>query len=265
LISVSKSFLPDQNLTDVQFWDDYWSHYSLPCRVNLSNSFDRCLARALKESLSDRQYETVLEVGCAPGKWLAFLHRELGLLPSGIEYSRIGLDVTKKNFDMLGIKYDSLWEGNFLELPVKEQFGVVLSLGFVEHFTDAKPIIKRHIEWLKPDGLLVIGIPNFKGIYKHLQAVLDMSILEKHNLDIMELSYFKNIASEYGLSVKQIGYIGSFEPFLPIPKPGISDVFQFGVKVFLRVSAYVRKLRILDHINNRFLSSYILAVYQKLA
>jgi SAM-dependent methyltransferase len=250
-------------LTEVKFWDNYWANCRLPNVVDYEFSFDRCLAKELKESLRGYCNKTILEIGCAPGKWLAFFQKELELLPSGIEYSRVGLDATKKNFDMLDIKYGSMWEGDFLRIPVIDQFDIVLSLGFVEHFDDPKAVIKQHVEWLKPGGLLIIGVPNFKGIYKHLQSILDKSIIEKHNLDIMELSYFSNIACECGLSVKQVNYIGSFEPFLPIPKPGIANVSQLVVKVLLRAFIYARKLRFLDHINHRLLSSYILAVYQK--
>lgn len=228
-----------------------------------ANSFDRCLARELKELLAEHHGKTILEIGCAPGKWLAFFESELGLLPSGIEYSPVGLRVTKSNFETLGVKYGSLWEGDFFEIPVCDKFDIVLSLGFIEHFPDVGPVITRHAEWLKPGGLLIVGVPNFRGIYKPLQSVLDRSILDRHNLNIMEMPYLRSIGGQCGLLVERMRYIGSFEPYLPIPQPGIANLQQFVVKAFLRLSIHVRKMRFLDRINNRFLSSYILTVYRK--
>ena len=77
-------------LTEVKFWDQYWANCILPSTINYSDSFDRCLAQALKENISGAVGD-VLEVGCAPGKWLAFMNAEFGLKPNGIEYSEAGM------------------------------------------------------------------------------------------------------------------------------------------------------------------------------
>lgn len=88
-------------LTEVKFWDSYWANCRLPSVVDLNFSFDRCLAKSLKNLLSGCAGE-VLEIGCAPGKWLAYLNKELGLMPSGIEYSDAGLAATKKKGNQRG-------------------------------------------------------------------------------------------------------------------------------------------------------------------
>lgn len=255
--------LGGMELTDTNFWDDYWSKYKLPCKVDNSFSFDRCMARELKRLLTKCK-GSVLEVGSAPGKWLAFLNQEIGLLPSGIEYSSVGNEKTIENFKLLGISNrGNLWEGDFLTIHPQQQFDVVMSLGFIEHFDNVEEIMRQHLLWVKPNGLLVIGIPNFKGIYYPIQRILDKTLFYKHNLDIMSFEFFRKTAEHFSLLIESLSYIGGFEPALPIAKPGIHNVQQFIVKGLLFMFSWIRRLRIFDNINNKYISSYILCVYKK--
>ncbi len=82
-------------LTEDTFWDRYWENVTIPSCVDLKFSFDRCLAKVLLEQLKDKRGD-LFEVGCAPGRWLAFLSECLGLAPHGIEYSSAGKELTKK-------------------------------------------------------------------------------------------------------------------------------------------------------------------------
>lgn len=249
-------------LTEVKFWDEYWANCNLPNKVDFTFAFERCLALNLKTLLANCSGD-ILEIGCAPGKWLAFLSEELGLTPSGIEYSSAGMLATKKNFEMLNLSCGEIWSGDFFQLPPVKEFNVVMSLGFIEHFSNVDEVIERHLQWLKPGGTLVLGVPNFRGIYRTIQTILDKTVLEKHNLDIMTPEYFEKIASRYGLEMVSAGYLGSFEPSLPIAQKGPSSFQQLIVKAFIRITKAIRERVIFDNLNNPFISSYILAVYKK--
>jgi len=248
-------------LTDIQFWENYWANCKLPSVINYKFSFERCLADQLNKALVGSSGE-ILEVGCAPGKWLAFAAQELGLKPSGIEYSKAGMEATLNNFSLLGIEPGFVEYGNFLEIKPHKKFDIVMSLGFIEHFNMVDDIVEKHIGWLKNDGRLVLGIPNFRGVYYILQKILDHTLLNKHNLGIMNLTYFYHLVERYSLTPIFIDYVGSFEPTLPIGKTGIMNLQQFLVKTFLRIMVYLRRVSLFDHLNNRIISSYILAVYQ---
>src|SRR2546425_9134517 len=253
----------EQELTDVEFWDEYWSHFKLPISVDLSFSFDRCLAKVLKEQLIACSGGTVLEIGCAPGKWLAFLSNELELKPNGIEYSNKGVVSTERNFELLGLSYGRIILGNFLSLRPECSFDVVISLGFIEHFTNVDEIIEKHLEWLKQGGYLVLGVPNFRGINFLIQAALDISIIEKHNLDIMELNYYRGVAERNRLSIKYLNYLGSFEPALFIPRSRYILPLHFFIRGCLWWARLIRRARWWDEVNGKLFSSYILAVFQK--
>ena len=248
-------------LTEVKFWDEYWANCKLPNEVDYSFSFERCLAQALKESLPVVQGE-VLEVGCAPGKWLAFMATEFGLKPNGIEYSEAGMSATVKNFQLLGLASGRIQTGDFFQIKPDRQFDVVMSFGFIEHFSEVDTVIDLHMQWLKPGGTLILGVPNFRGIYYFLQKILDRAILDKHNLEIMRSEFFYQLAERYQLTPVVIRYIGSFEPSLVIPFQGKNSSLQLMVRGFLWLARKVRRLKIFDSVNGRFFSSYILAVYK---
>lgn len=249
-------------LTEVEFWNKYWANCKLPNEVDYSFSFDRCLAQALIKKLPSMQGE-VLEVGCAPGKWLAFMNTEFGLKPNGIEYSEAGMKATLRNFQLLGLVSGSVRTGDFFKIKPDKQFDVVMSFGFIEHFSDVDEVVRLHKEWLKPGGTLILGVPNFRGIYYYLQKILDKNLLDKHNLDVMCLEYFSKLAVHHSLKPISIDYLGSFEPSLPIPSLEKKGLLKFLIRAGLWVAKKVRPLRMFDNINGSFFSSYILAIYKK--
>ena len=249
-------------LTEVGFWDDYWAGCKIPTAVDYADPFDRTLAASLKEALKGRA-GSVLEVGCAPGKWLAFAAKELKLVPSGIEYSKAGMAATMQNLKALGIKYGEIMTGDFFAIAPCPRFDVVMSFGFIEHFNDPGPVIDRHLQWLRPGGALVLGVPNFRGIYAPVQRLLDKKILDVHNTDIMSVDYMANAASLRGLDVKFLRYIGSFEPALPVPPRRTRNPFLLALKLSLRVARRIRRFEIFDNLNHPYFSSYILMVCEK--
>jgi 2-polyprenyl-3-methyl-5-hydroxy-6-metoxy-1,4-benzoquinol methylase len=255
-------------LTDTAFWNDYWGRFSLPATIDESHSFDRALARALRDLLGQTSGGgRALEVGCAPGRWMAFLAREFDLRVSGIEYTADGAEATRRNLTMLGVDYDRVDEADFFALTPSPSYDVVVSFGFVEHFTDVHGVVARQAEWLRPGGLLLVGVPNFAGVHGRIQKVLDPEILTRHNLTIMNASELARIGGETGLVTESATYLGSFEPSLPITRPGVSGVNVLVAKVVLRAAWILRRApligRMFDGWNGPSVSSYILASYRK--
>lgn len=250
-------------LAEVDFWNNYWTHCKLPSTVNEQFSFDRCLSEELLRILKHESGH-LLEIGCAPGRWLAFLASNLGLTPNGIEYSAKGTDATRKNFNLLGIEHYSLIQGDFFELTPDKLFNVVMSLGFIEHFEDSFTVIDRHLAWLHTGGLLVLGIPNFQGVNKLLQKLLDNSILEKHNLSIMNLDFFRNLSKIHNVELTNLRYLGSFEPALPMSMKPTHGISMLSVRAFLKLANAIRcRARFFDKLNGPKFSSYIIASYRK--
>jgi SAM-dependent methyltransferase len=249
------------NLTEIIFWENYWKEIQLPVKVNPDFSFDRSLAQALIKYLPKQG--SVFEVGCAPGKWLSYAAESNGLEVAGIEYSQAGAAATLENLNILGIKSDDVISGDFFLVKPSKQYDVVMSFGFIEHFDDVENVVKKHLDWLKPGGVLILGIPNFSGLNGLIQSILDRDILDKHNLDIMNLDFFNQLEKKANLEKIFIDYIGSFEPALAIPKYRFGNPIQFLIRCMLFVIRLIRKLKFFDRVNSKFFSSYILAVYRK--
>lgn len=248
-------------LTDTEFWDDYWSNVRLPVVVDPSSSFDRCLAAFLSDALAGRRGD-LLEVGCAPGKWLAFF-ASLGFCPSGIEYSPAGLAATERNLALLGVEYGLIMNGDFFSLAPQARFDVVASFGFLEHFDDPDAVVERHLAWLRPGGLLVLGVPNFRGLHGAVQRMIDAPLLEKHNLATMDVRYFRHVAERFGLTERRLEYIGSFEPALPRPSPNRGSFARVAIRMGIGAATRVRRIRAFDRLNSPRLSSYLVFVGEK--
>jgi 2-polyprenyl-3-methyl-5-hydroxy-6-metoxy-1,4-benzoquinol methylase len=254
------------SLTDSAFWERYWGRFALPDAIDERRSFDRALAAGLRRIASGATGEAI-EIGCAPGRWLAFLAREFGVRVSGIEYTPDGVAATRRNLELLGVNNANIQEADFLSTTPTAGYDVVLSLGFIEHFTDVETVFRLHADWARPGGQVIIGVPNFRGIHGLLQRALDRDVLALHNLTIMDTDRLASLGSASGLVTESVEYLGSLEPSLPIARKGVKGSPDFVAKLALRAMHALRRAPLLghalDHWNNSFVSSYILASYRK--
>ncbi len=169
-----------QDKAGMEHWDDTWA---APPRMRLP--------RASTSSIRDRMSllrgvvragMKFLEIGCAPGKMLAWTKAVLGAEVSGLDYSGPGVRVAHRLFRELGLAADIRNEDVFSTTFAEGSFDVVYSAGVIEHFEDPSRIVRIHAELLKPGGLAVITVPNLRGIYGRLASPETLAI---HNLDIM--------------------------------------------------------------------------------
>jgi SAM-dependent methyltransferase len=99
----------------------------------------------------------VLDIGCGYGYFLAAC-RERGYGVHGLDFSEWAIDHAR---NLLGLPITiSPLDG--ADLPLAE-FDVVTLWHSLEHMPDPRIAIERAATWLKPDGLLVIDVPNHAG------------------------------------------------------------------------------------------------------
>ncbi len=205
-------------LTDEAFWDRYWSGIHLPARVDLRVQWQFALAGALKRVLPRDASLTLFEVGCAPGRWLIWFHREFGYQVAGCDTSPKGVELTRRNLQLGGV------DGRIYQMDVlrdgipSHAFDVVLSLGVIEHFADPRPVVARHLDLLRPGGTLVLEVPNMAGWLnlKLLRAAGMNDLVSVHNLRVMHREYFESVARDFGLRIRFLNYIGGFDPGLMV-------------------------------------------------
>lgn len=136
-----------------------------------------------------RPQDRVLEIGCAPGKSLAWVAAKLGAQVAGLDYSEPGIAQTQELFTALGLPIDLHYEDLFASNLAPATFDVVYSLGVIEHFDDPRPAVAQHLRLLKPAGVAFIAIPDLsvRGFYGKLASRFEPRRLEIHNLDVMSV------------------------------------------------------------------------------
>jgi len=156
----------------------------------------------------------IMELGSAPGKLLVQLSRLYRYEPYGIDYSPEGVELNRQVFTRNGIDPDRVIQGDFLleELRnrYREEYDIVWSHSLLEHFADPGDVVTKHLDYLKPDGLLVVYIPNLKGLNKLIFRFFDKSFADRHNLELMNRPAFLSCFSPEQLEILFCEYIGTF-------------------------------------------------------
>jgi SAM-dependent methyltransferase len=245
-----------KRLVEPRFWDDeyIWADARPPLRPDPELPFDRVLMRALAEWAQPRPGEHVLEIGCAPGKWLVHLAERHGARVEGIEYTAKGAAFTRANFaacDVDGVVH----EADFFDFPPTER-DLVLSLGFIEHFDDLPDVFARHVAFVRPGGRLVLGVPNFRGLNRLLQRRADPGYLALHNLEAMRPELWRRLATENGLAVETARHIGG-------PDPVIVRLRGAAVTAVALIEARFRRLAITERLDHPWFSPYLFMVFRR--
>ena len=116
----------------------------------------RRLVDVLRRWRPERPAPRVLELGCAPGRWLRWSERELGAEAHGVDLSHEGLRLTRSASPSVGAVRASADR-----LPYADgAFDLVISLGLLEHFEDPGPILRESYRVTRRGGLTIATTPN---------------------------------------------------------------------------------------------------------
>lgn len=208
----------------------------------------------------------VLEIGGAPGRYLACMARTFGHNVSCLDYSEVGCRKTLENFKMLKI------DGNVMKADLFNlkdgqgpDFDLVYSLGLVEHFEDMVGVVRRHLEFLKPEGTLLIGMPNMLGLNGVILRRTAPKILATHHLPNMNVTSWSRFEKELNITPVFKGYVGGFEPGVFAQADTERDKRKVTYKFARRLSKIFRSknLNFLRGINGRAWSGYVMGVYKR--
>lgn len=192
------------------------------------------------------------EIGCYPGTYLSVLG-DLG-------YQLNGIDLTP-NTDVLlidwlkshGYNIGKIEIKDFYKLDSDTKYDLVASFGFIEHFNDYEKVLKRHLDFIAKNGILVITTPNLNRPFLYaLHKLFNPKTLKIHNINSMNPDIWKKTLIENGFEVTYSGFFGYFNFWVENEKR------NFLVKTILKVFIYFLPLisRIFPK-NNRFFSPYI--------
>ena len=79
-------------LTDAEYWDRYWSQLQLPAEVRRAadSPYLNAILDVFDAHVPSGANVRTLEVGGAPGQYLAYLHRTDGHRVACLDYSPLG-------------------------------------------------------------------------------------------------------------------------------------------------------------------------------
>ncbi len=258
----------ENSLTDPGYWDSYWGQMALPQEIVRGRSYYlNQILDVIDVHLGSGHGRSALEIGGAPGQYLVYVAKTLGYEISCLDYSAVGCQKTRENLKMLGLTGE-VYQGDLFSADAAVPlFDVVYSLGLIEHFVDLVDIIGRHLRFLKPGGVLLVGCPNLTGIYHVFMRFLAPTLLAKHNLDTMRLSRWAEFEERFGLEVLFKAYVGGFEPRMLEHcerDTAFSRLLLRVVRLLERlVDDYPNRLRVLRHSRSRLASGYLMGVYKK--
>ncbi|CAO5683060.1 MAG: hypothetical protein HEEMFOPI_01888 [Holosporales bacterium] len=246
-------------LSEKDFWISFWEKITLPEKVDTSFKNDRVISNFFLRHLSSKSEKAAIEIGCAPGKWLVFIKKNLGYSVTGLEYLEIAAKKTEENLRRQGVQ-GKIIKGDFLEFSTNTKYDLVYSLGFVEHFDDYHYILNKHKFLVKSGGDVIIGYPSFVGLTYFTQRLIEFfggqAYLAKHNLKL-DKQELKEWAFKSNMDLVEISNIGGFEPSL-FPVSTIPNKF---FRFFLKSLIYFLGI-IFGRVNSRFTASYVMGCFR---
>lgn len=170
------------------YWDEHWAKGELPSPINprdkgVLNYANRRLHEYFLNVFSNQETrgKALLEVGCARSAWLPYFAETFGFRVYGIDYSEAGCSQARQVLAHAGIDGEVVCT-DFFSPPATmlEAFGVVVSLGVVEHFADTMVCLRALARFLKPGATMITIIPNMVGWIGFLNKVMNPRVYEIH-------------------------------------------------------------------------------------
>ena len=191
-----------------------------------------------------------IEIGCGTGNYMVYLNKEFGYRVDGLDYSD-HMDYVRANLLYNGIQDSELFNVDFFHFAPTKKYDLVLSGGFVEHFDDFEDVVRKHVEFVKRGGLIVIVVPNLTHIHRALYGLFEPKVLAVHRFPLMRRNVLRHTLETAGLKVLHCEYHKTFRPTCDLPL--ILDSISRGVQKLLRITR-------LDDIGNPYGSPYLISV-----
>ena len=189
------------NITDRRHWLDHFKQIKQTSTSNIVKLPSYKYSNILDKILPKRDDWNVLEIGAFPGNNLASMSIRYGYKPVAIDFIPRVHELTD-SFKSFGIDDVEIIEQDFFNWKTNRKFNVVMSYGFVEHFTDLNKTLSRHWDLVAEGGFMIVTIPIFGPLQMLLRRLILTeeklkNILETHNLSVMDVKKIDRLASTF--------------------------------------------------------------------
>jgi 2-polyprenyl-3-methyl-5-hydroxy-6-metoxy-1,4-benzoquinol methylase len=198
-----------------EYWEKEWMNLSSMTKIDPHNQSPsnllyrklHCSLTKLFESQNVQEKATFLEVGCGGSLWLPYFCQEFNFQVSGIDYTDNGVEAAKRIAEESKILANII-KCDVFDPPIEltsNQFDIVASFGFIEHFEDTMHCIDHIKKFLRPGGILVSVIPNMTGLYGLVYKHLKPDVYNSHKP--ITLESFVEAHKDSGLNVLDFSYL----------------------------------------------------------
>lgn len=201
-----------KNLTDKNYWIDYWESRT-DIYQKVSSEF--IFAGLFDTIVNDDIFETAIEVGGFPGYHSIYLSKF-----HNVKCTILDIVIHKPIMERLllenGLASDliEVVESDFLDFVPENKFDFVFSNGLIEHFDNTELVLLKHLALLNKGGRILITLPNFKGLNGWFQKTFDYDNYMNHNLSCMDLNFLRQLCKSLGLQNIEVFYYGKFSLWL---------------------------------------------------
>ncbi len=198
-------------LTRRGYWAAIHSRMTLPQSFRPSSYPDH---HALFSAyLPAGQEFALLEVGCAPGRWLAYFAKHHGCRVSGIDYDGTGCELTRENLRLLEVPA-TIEQVDLFGFSPRNPFDIVFSNGFIEHFDDPFRVVKTIASLVHPDsGFVVTLVPNTYGLNGFISRTFRPDVYRAHQRITVDL--LASCHEQAGLRLLFAGHVGGVALIAP--------------------------------------------------
>lgn len=145
----------------------------------------------------------ILDVGTADG-YLGAILKERGHYVAGVERDPRLVEKARSI-------YDRFFQADIdrFEFPERAAYDLVIFADVLEHLIDPAAVLRRAIASLKPNGKIIISVPNVANIAVRLSLLLgrfdygDRGILDRTHLRFFTRQTLTKLLQESGLSIRR--------------------------------------------------------------
>ncbi len=245
-------------LTDQDYWEKYYSK-AITQRDQIKgvvSVYDKYWDKLIHKNDNSSQ-KTIIELGGYPGRYLAYLSDKYNLIPTCLDFNSDKSKI-EESMNAFNISNYTIVQADILTYEPKEQYDIVISNGFIEHFQNYEQVLNNHTKYLKKGGTMLVMIPNKRWLRKTYGLLVDYNNLKAHNLKCMTKTTFINFAATNNLELLDLDYFGGFAF-------SVHQKLNFIQKLIYKTTRLIFKSLnpILEKRPSKFYSSSIIAVFKK--
>lgn len=169
---------------------------------------------------------SVLEFGCAEGRMTRYMRQTLGCSVTIVEYDAEAFSKALE-FATAGLCDDIMqfrWEERF----AGQKYDYILFADVLEHLSDPKTVLQKATNFLKPNGMILLSIPNvthndmiLKAVHDHVDYT-NIGLLDSTHLHFWGAENIPELAQSCGMHIESIEATycptGMTENALPVQK-----------------------------------------------